>query len=86
MSERKIVKYTIISNNFSDYMADKVNEYIKKGWQPIGGICFQRDFNDLTKDIEWYYQQAMVKYEEKKHPSNTITPIERNQYDEESRN
>lgn len=58
----KIIKYIVISANDNDILASKVNDSIKIGWQPFGGVCFHRDEID-SKSCNWYFQQAMVKYE-----------------------
>ena len=62
----KIIEYIVISANDNDALAEKVNDSIKLGWQPLGGLCFQRegaDDGDLYSGVEWYFQQSMVKYE-----------------------
>lgn len=59
MNERKIMEYMTIGGEYDD-IDDKVNEYIRQGRQPFGGISV--NLNDL--DYPALYVQAMVKYEE----------------------
>jgi len=63
MSERKISGYFIASSNDADSLQDKVNDLIYKGWQPLGGVSFQRD-KIILESCNWYFQQAMVSYED----------------------
>jgi hypothetical protein len=58
----KIIGYFIASSNDADSLQDKVNDLICKGWQPLGGVCFQRD-EISPESCNWYFQQAMVSYE-----------------------
>ncbi len=87
MSERKVVEYVLASGDSYYFGKEErglvahVEEFLKLGYQPFGSMSVHNE----DGSARWYVQ-PMVKYEEKKHPSNTITPIERNQYDEESRN
>lgn len=48
------MEYMILSDNDFKELERKVNEAIKKGWQPIGGI----DSNVLDGSLE--YLQAMI--------------------------
>lgn len=63
MSERKIIEYFIISANDNDSLAEKINGLITRDWQPLGGVSFQRNSGEAYHLAEWYFQQAMVKYE-----------------------
>lgn len=55
----KIIEYmSYMSTNLTGF-DEEINELIKEGWQPIGGICASVS----PREKEWFYQ-AMVKYEE----------------------
>lgn len=61
MNERKIMEYTTIGSEYDDIDV-KVNEYIRQGWQPFGGISVNLNLDD--QEYPTLYVQAMVKYEE----------------------
>ncbi len=50
-----VVEYINVSANSSDKLVALVNEKIKEGWQPIGGVF-------VTSLYTAVYLQAMVKY------------------------
>ncbi len=55
---KKIIEYkSLVDSDLSD-LDDRVAVLIKRGWQPLGGLCANGDC-----DHEFYYQ-AIVKYEE----------------------
>lgn len=55
---RKIVEYKIIRHIAAENLSSKINALVSEGWQPYGTptTCV------LTH--EYFYIQAMVKYEE----------------------
>ena len=67
---KKIVDYCVVCGGL-DYDDDKgfekrVNNAIKEGWQPLGGMC-----NDCYGSEDWGFQ-AMVKYEESNEETTNI--------------
>lgn len=53
------MKYRVISESYPWELEKKVNEFIKEGWEPQGGIAIER-----YGEISAYYFQAMIKREE----------------------
>ena len=67
MSERKIVDYKIEWEDSTSDLTTRVWESLKKGYQPIGGVCVARTnviFNGNEIRVIDMYHQAMVKYED----------------------
>lgn len=66
----RIVEYKILTNTYSDMLAIDVNDAIKEGWQPAGGVCcsaYEESSRDYYGDIVntysvYTYQQAVVRY------------------------
>lgn len=63
---KKVIEYTIISGQVPLDFINTINDLIKDGWQPIGGICMTqsppyKDGNFTVTETRCY--QAMVKYE-----------------------
>ena len=56
-----MMEYTILIVNTLSGLERKVNEYIKQGWRPQGGITLQR--NMQFNNVEFYFQ-AMIKENE----------------------
>jgi hypothetical protein len=56
----KIIDYKLIGASTVDSLAAKVNEFIKDGWVPLGGVAYGPE----TDACRVWYVQAMVKYEE----------------------
>lgn len=52
------MEYAVISAEKLDRLARKVNEEIAKGWEPLGGVCFDGGFG--------VWAQAMIKRREQK--------------------
>jgi len=55
MSGRKVVgimEYSVIKTNLLKSLVKKVNEAIKEGWKPLGGVCL---------DVGYGFAQAMVR-------------------------
>lgn len=52
-----IDNYMLIQNDDPQKLVDDVNNYIKKGWQPLGGISHR-----TTQIRGWEYCQALVMY------------------------
>ena len=52
--------YIIISKLDKKILANKVNEYIQKGYLPVGGVSYR----PMTKDGQWTvdacYMQSMI--------------------------
>jgi hypothetical protein len=45
----------VSSESPSDF-SNQVNDMIKKGWQPIGGVCYD--------SLSTHYIQSLVRYDE----------------------
>jgi hypothetical protein len=59
MSDRKIIKYQTVYVNEDEDIDKRVNEEIRCGWQPLGGISMM-----FVEESQCnIYCQAMVKYE-----------------------
>lgn len=54
----RIIQYEILRENNESDLEDEVNSYIKKGWQPIGGINASYYGDVLGNGYD--FQQAMV--------------------------
>jgi hypothetical protein len=55
MSVRKevvIMEYSVIKTNLLKSLIKKVNEAIKEGWRPLGGVCV---------DVGYGFAQAMTR-------------------------
>lgn len=50
------MSYIVIEGHGMDNLIAAVNEYIKKGWKPIGDVAV-----DTTSMGTWWYFQAMIK-------------------------
>ena len=57
---QKIEQYDIIIANSHRQLSQYINDWIRTGWQPIGGVEIHRHNKDSTSI--WYYQ-SIVKYE-----------------------
>jgi len=55
----KITEYYAVHDDNAEMLTEKVNELIKQGWQPFGGI------STTTSEGHTQYIQAMVEYSEK---------------------
>lgn len=60
----KIIEYEILYAKNEDALADKVNEWIKEGWQPFGGIGVEAMPSEDWDNQYTTLYQAIVKYEE----------------------
>lgn len=49
----RITEYQILVEVYFHHLEDKVNEHIRNGWQPIGGV---------SSVLNHSFMQAMVKY------------------------
>lgn len=61
----KIIDYSTVSGNEKDF-PQSVKDCINEGWVPFGGVCvvgFKGEAADLYSQDEYFYFQAMVKYE-----------------------
>ena len=64
----KVTEYKIVKETNITFLISKVNESIKDGWQPIGGLAIvpsirnklDNEGEEKKKDI-WWYHQALVK-------------------------
>jgi len=52
----KIVSYIILHEIYVSDLEKKVMDYIRNGWQPLGGVCF------VKGGFEDQYTQAIVQY------------------------
>jgi len=50
--ELVVMEYSVIKTNLLKSLIKKVNEAIKQGWKPLGGVC---------GDAGYGYAQAMVR-------------------------
>ena len=59
----KITDYQILTHSQNRYLERVVADYIKEGWQPLGGVsvCLYTTSGNYTE-----YYQAIVKYEKQK--------------------
>lgn len=58
----QIIKYDIIEEMKINHFKKVINNYIKKGWQPLGGINFDSGF----------YYQVMILYKNTKIEKDSI--------------
>lgn len=56
----KIVEYLVVSKTSPRELQNAVNEYLREGWQPQGGIAVVADI--ANKDGRFYFQ-ALVRYQ-----------------------
>ena len=47
--------YTLVYDNVPELLVDKVNQLIKKGWQPLGGLAISQHEEGNV------FYQAMIK-------------------------
>lgn len=60
----EIVDYKAVSESNSDLLTHKVNQLIKRGYVPIGGVSVSNTYDkDDWKSIE-LHSQSMVRYKE----------------------
>lgn len=55
---KKIISYTIVFESTYRELSASVNEKIRDGWQPLGGVAVVQH-----NPSEFWHSQAMVKYE-----------------------
>lgn len=55
--------YQIIESRHSLKLVEKVNEELKKGWLPLGGVAISCWFEPGASSAETLYVQAMTKRE-----------------------
>ena len=62
----KITDYQILTHSQNRYLERVVADYIKEGWQPLGGVsvCLHATSNRYESTKEYF--QAIVKYEQQK--------------------
>ena len=62
----RIADYQIFTHSQNRYLERVVADYIKEGWQPLGGVsvCSHETSNRYESTKEYY--QAIVKYEQQK--------------------
>lgn len=82
----KIVEYHTFYNDDRLELSKEVNEKIKEGWQPLGGIFVWSMHNNSS---EFYFWQTMVKYETEKTylnmPPETVSYFEKLEDDDLSK-
>jgi hypothetical protein len=57
----KIQRYEVVYANSEQAFIEKINEMIKQGWQPMGGMAANFQHNGQFQQT--VYHQAMVMYE-----------------------
>jgi hypothetical protein len=57
---KKIIEYTFVFNADHEAVEERVNELIKKGWQPLGAPNLQPGHGQFKG--YFYFAQVMVKY------------------------
>lgn len=57
----EITEYYVVHNDNAELLTGKINEMVRQGWQPFGGISTI----STTANAFITYAQAMVKYAEK---------------------
>ncbi len=57
-----IIDYTLVGGESWKDVVEGVNQHIKKGWQPLGGIDHTTTTGVQTKNA-YHYVQVLVKYE-----------------------
>ena len=63
---KKVTAYlTLSAEGRPDALNEKVNEAIKEGWQPLGGISVVTS-DGASQSKEYLFTQALVKYEEER--------------------
>jgi hypothetical protein len=62
----KAFGYTTVDGNTEMELIDNVNDNIKEGWQPIGGIAVTSVITDTELGLtEEHFYQAMILEEDK---------------------
>ena len=56
---KEIEKYELVADTYDHDFNKKINDLIKKGFQPFGLLKIEKNSSDMIK-----YIQAMVKYKE----------------------
>lgn len=62
MESRKIVEYTVVTEDDIYIIIERVGELLKEGYQPLGSPQTCTEFQ-RGESLVWFYQ-AMIKYEE----------------------
>jgi hypothetical protein len=58
----KIQRYEVVYANSEQAFIEKINEMIKQGWQPLGGMAANFQSNGQFQQV--VYHQAIVMYEQ----------------------
>lgn len=58
-AKRLIMEYTVIEHHHCGTLIERVNYYISKGWEPLGGVSFSGAGGKCS--IPGGYAQAMIK-------------------------
>jgi hypothetical protein len=59
---KRILEYKIISDNQPDILQESVNDHLRQGWRPLGGVACS-----LSESDEYYYAlyaQSLVRHSE----------------------
>lgn len=56
---KQIIEYNILIDESYGDLTSMVNDFIKLGWQPLGGVCVR----DMVGSLPTVFCQAIVKYE-----------------------
>ena len=62
---REIIDYAVVTEEYMEpgtTFDSEIKEWIKSGWQPLGGAFTQLQFDKSVDDFRPYLAQAMVKY------------------------
>jgi hypothetical protein len=65
----KIQQYEVVYANSEQAFVERINDMIKQGWQPLGGMAANFQSNGQFQQV--VYHQAMVTYDS----SSYIAPI-----------
>ena len=52
------MRYRIIEAKDTEGLEQDVNEHIRDGWRPLGGLCV---VNSQANTYAWWFYQAMVR-------------------------
>lgn len=59
-----ITEYTVATGRTHADLESRVNDLIKRGWQPIGGICLDVEYYSISSPRTTFLQ-SMMKEEQK---------------------
>jgi uncharacterized protein DUF1737 len=56
-----MMTYKLVLDTDGMKFMDLVNEHIKDGWEPLGGVAISKIYFEVPDQLEEYYCQAMIK-------------------------